>query len=61
VNTAEALAARGGMKLAAENGAMRVGMKTDRIRMNTADTDTDNFSLSERILGSNTDNIFFVE
>jgi hypothetical protein len=42
---------------------LRIGMKTDRTRMNTADIDTNNFSFSERILGSNTDtdNIFFVE
>jgi hypothetical protein len=32
-----------------------IGMKTDRIRMDNADTDTDSFSLSDRILGSNTD------
>jgi hypothetical protein len=44
-------------------GAMTIGMKTDRIQTDTADTDTNSFSFSDRILGSNTDtdNIFFVE
>jgi hypothetical protein len=38
-------------------------MKTDRIRTNTADIDTNNFSFSDCILrsNSNTDNIFCVE
>jgi hypothetical protein len=38
-------------------------MKTDRIRTDTADTDTNNFSFSDIILGSDTDtdSIFCVE
>jgi hypothetical protein len=40
-----------------------VGMKTDRIRTDTADTNTNSFSFSDKILGSNTDtdSIFCVE
>jgi hypothetical protein len=45
------------------SGSLKVGMKTDQIQTDTAKIDTDNFSFSERILGSNTDmdSIFFVE
>jgi hypothetical protein len=40
-----------------------LGMKTNRIQTDTADTDTDNFSFSVQILGSDsdTDSIFCVE
>jgi hypothetical protein len=34
---------------------LQLGMKTDQLRTDIADTYTDSFSFSDRILGSNTD------